>query len=90
MIYQAIRDFTGSTLTGVLLASFTSCGQVPAEVPYPTPRTTGFSVTCPSGDWVGGVCPDFLPSKNPPVYQSDSSPIPERGSGRFYGGITEL
>ena len=82
------RDFMGGFLFAVLLASgFSGCGQAPAEMPYPTPRTTGFSNTCMSGEPIGNVCPEFLHQNHPPVYQSNPDTIPERGSGRLLESI---
>jgi hypothetical protein len=90
MIGSLIRDYFGSLTAGILLAgTFTSCASAPAEMPYPTPRTTGFSSSCVSGEPIGGLCPEFLPS-NPPVYQSnDRGQFPHRGSGRLYE-VSEL
>ena len=87
-----LRDFMGGFLSAVLLASnFSGCDQVPAEMSYPTPRSTGFSNSCSSGEPIGGVCPEFLPSQHPPVYQSNPEPpVPHRSSGRLFGGNAEL
>ena len=86
-----LRDFMGGFLSAVLLASsFSGCDQAPSEMSYPTPRSTGFSSTCMSGEPIGNVCPEFLPQNHPPVYQSYSGPKPERGSGRVLKGNAEL
>lgn len=58
------------------------CDRTPAEMPYPTPRTTGFSSGCPSfgsEPFANGWCPENLPGKE----LADESPIPHRGSGRL-------
>ena len=86
-----LRDFMGGFLSAVLLASsFSGCSQAPADMPYPTPRSTGFSSTCTSGEPIGNMCPEFLPQKHPPVYQSNPALGPHRGSGRLFEKLAEL
>lgn len=65
---------------GVIILA--GCDRTQAEMPYPTPRTTGFSSSCPSfgsEPLANGWCPENLPGKE----LSDDSPKPERGSGRL-------